>query len=37
VFDRAQISSRFTNEFGGETTQVYAPPREFVVGAHFKF
>jgi iron complex outermembrane receptor protein len=37
VFDRAQVSSRFTNQFGAETTQVYAPPREFVVGAHYKF
>ena len=37
VFDRAQVASRFTNQFGAETTQVYAPPREFVVGAHYKF
>ncbi len=37
LFDRAQVSSRFTNQFGGETTQVYAPPREFVVGARYKF
>jgi iron complex outermembrane receptor protein len=37
LFDRAQVASRFTNQFGAETTQVYAPPREFVVGAHYKF
>jgi outer membrane receptor protein involved in Fe transport len=37
VFDRAEVSSRFTNQFGAETTQVYAPPREFVVGVHYKF
>ena len=37
LFNRAQVSSRFTNEFGGETTQVWAPPREFVVGAHYRF
>ena len=35
--DREQVSSRFTNQFGAETTQVYAPPREFVIGAHYKF
>jgi iron complex outermembrane receptor protein len=37
VFDRAEVLSRFTNQFGGETTQLYAAPREFVVGAHYKF
>jgi iron complex outermembrane receptor protein len=37
VFDREAVLSRFTNQFGGETTQLYAPPREFVVGAHYKF
>lgn len=37
LFDRAQVSSRFTNQFGGETTQVYAAPREFVVGFHLPF
>jgi iron complex outermembrane receptor protein len=37
LFDRAQVASRFTNQYGGETTQVYAPPREFVLGAHYKF
>jgi len=37
VADRAAVLSRFTNQFGGETTQVYFPPREFVIGAHYKF
>jgi outer membrane receptor protein involved in Fe transport len=37
LFDREQVSSRFTNQFGAETTQVYAPPREYVVGVHYKF
>ena len=37
LFNRAQVASRFTNQFGGETTQVYAPPREFVIGAHYRF
>jgi iron complex outermembrane receptor protein len=35
--DREAVQSRFTNQFGGETTQVFAPPREYVVGAHYKF
>ena len=35
--DRSQVASRFTNQFGAETTQVYAAPREFVLGAHYKF
>jgi iron complex outermembrane receptor protein len=37
VADRAAVVSRFTNQFGGETTQVYAAPREFVVGVHYSF
>jgi len=37
VLDHAEVLSRFTNQFGGETTQLYAPPREFVLGAHYKF
>jgi iron complex outermembrane receptor protein len=37
LFDRAAVVSRFTNQFGGETTQLYAAPREYVVGAHYKF
>jgi len=35
--DRAAVLSRFTNQFGGETTQLYAPPREYVVGVHYNF
>jgi iron complex outermembrane receptor protein len=34
---RAEVLSRFTNQFGGETTQVYFPPREFVVKFHVEF
>jgi hypothetical protein len=35
--DRAQVSYRFTNQYGGETTQSWFPPREYIVGANFKF
>jgi iron complex outermembrane recepter protein len=37
VFDRAAVQSRFTNQFGGETTQQYFPPRSFVLGFHYQF
>jgi outer membrane receptor protein involved in Fe transport len=37
LFDRAEVLSRFTNQFGGETTQLFAAPREYVVGAHYRF
>jgi iron complex outermembrane receptor protein len=37
VLDHDEVLSRFTNQFGGETTQLWAPPREFVLGAHYKF
>ena len=37
VGDHAAVLSRFTNQFGGETTQMFAPPREYVVGAHYNF
>jgi len=37
AFDRHESSSRFTNQFGGETTQVWAPPLEFVVTLHYQF
>jgi iron complex outermembrane recepter protein len=37
LLDKAQVASRFTNQFGGETTQVYAPPRMVVIGAHYDF
>ena len=31
------VLSRFTNQFGGETTQQYAPPRQFIVRLAYKF
>jgi len=37
LFDHAAVLSRFTNQFGGETTQLFAPPLEFVAGVHYKF
>jgi iron complex outermembrane receptor protein len=35
--DRAAVSYRFTNQYGGETTQGYFPPREYIVGVNCKF
>lgn len=37
LLDEAQVSSRFTNQFGGETTQQYAPPREFIFRVGYQF
>jgi outer membrane receptor protein involved in Fe transport len=37
LLDHAAVLSRFTNQFGGETTQLFAPPLEFVAGVHYKF
>ena len=37
VFDRFEVASRFTNQFGGETTQVWAPPLQFVITARYTF
>jgi iron complex outermembrane recepter protein len=37
VADRAEVSSRFTDQYGGETTQTYFPPREYIVGFNYKF
>jgi iron complex outermembrane receptor protein len=37
VFDRAAVLSRFTNQFGGETTQQFVPPRQFIVRFGYKF
>jgi iron complex outermembrane receptor protein len=37
VLDKASVQSRFTNQFGGETTQLYFPPIEWVLGFHYKF
>jgi iron complex outermembrane receptor protein len=31
------ILSRFTNQYGGETTQQYAPPREFIARVSYQF
>jgi len=35
--DRAEVSYRFTNQYGGETTQTWFPPREYIAGFHYKF
>lgn len=37
LFDREAVLSRFTNQFGGETSQLFFPPREFTLKAHFQF
>ena len=37
LFNQAAVLSRFTNQYGGETTQQYYPPREFVVRAGYRF
>jgi iron complex outermembrane receptor protein len=37
VFDRVAVLSRFTNQYGGETTQQYFPPREFVLNFNYRF
>ncbi len=37
VANRGAVQSRFTNQFGGETTQIYFPPREFVANFHYQF
>jgi iron complex outermembrane receptor protein len=37
LFDKAAIQSRFVNQFGGETTQSYVPPRQFIVRVGYKF
>jgi iron complex outermembrane receptor protein len=35
--DRAEVSYRFTNQYGGETTQTWFPPREYIVGFNYRF
>jgi iron complex outermembrane receptor protein len=35
--DRSEVSYRFTNQYGGETTQNWFPPREFRIGIGYKF
>ncbi len=37
LFNREAVLSRFTNQFGGETTQLYFPPREFTLNVRFQF
>jgi iron complex outermembrane receptor protein len=35
--DRKEVSYRFTNQYGGETTQTWFPPREYILGAGYRF
>jgi iron complex outermembrane receptor protein len=35
--DRKEVSYRFTNQYGGETTQTWFPPREYILGFGYKF
>ena len=35
--NQAAVLSRFTNQYGGETTQQYAPPREFIARVSYQF
>jgi iron complex outermembrane receptor protein len=35
--NREEVSYRFTNQYGGETTQTWFPPREYVIGIGYKF
>jgi iron complex outermembrane recepter protein len=35
--NRAEVSYRFTNQYGGETTQNWFPPREYRIGIGYKF
>jgi iron complex outermembrane receptor protein len=37
LFNKDAVVSRFTNQFGGETTQSYAPPRQFIFKLGYKF
>lgn len=37
LFDRAAVLSRFTNQFGGETSQLYFPPRQFTLTVRLQF
>ncbi|HEX4153241.1 MAG TPA: TonB-dependent receptor [Steroidobacteraceae bacterium] len=37
IADRAEVSYRFTNQYGGETTQTWFPPREYIVGLNYRF
>jgi iron complex outermembrane receptor protein len=35
--NRDEVSYRFTNQYGGETTQNWFPPREYRIGIGYKF
>ncbi len=35
--DRQEVSYRFTNQYGGETTQQWFPPREYILGFGYTF
>ena len=35
--DRAEVNYRFTNQYGGETSQSYFPPREYIGGIRYRF
>jgi iron complex outermembrane receptor protein len=37
IANRAAVSYRFTNQYGGETTQGFYPPREYIAGIKYKF
>jgi iron complex outermembrane receptor protein len=37
LFDVAAVLSRFTNQYGGETTQQYFPQREWVLEGNYRF
>ncbi len=37
IANRAEVSYRFTNQYGGETTQTWFPPREYRIGIGYKF
>ena len=37
LFNRVEVLSRFTNQFGGETTQQYFAPLSIVAGVHYSF
>ena len=35
--NRELVSYRFTNQYGGETTQTWFPPREYILGIRYRF
>jgi hypothetical protein len=34
--DRKEVSYRFTNQYGGESTQTWFPPREYILGFGYR-